>query len=77
MIQEIFLKYNCSSKMEDYVREYLKSIPNIQKEDTRIFIHTLLQTGIKFVLEELQDLCNRIPYGVKCSIHRVDDFDVV
>lgn len=55
MIQEIFLKYNCSSKIEDYVRVYLKSIPNIQKEDTRVFIHTLLQTGIKFVLEEIQD----------------------
>ena len=55
MIQEIFLKYNCSSKIEDYVRSYLKSIPNDHKEDVRIFIHTLLQTGIKFVLEEIQD----------------------
>lgn len=55
MIEENFLKYNCSSKIEDCVRLYLKSIPNIQKEDTRIFIHKLLQTGIKFILEEIQD----------------------
>lgn len=55
MIEENFLKYNCASKIEDYVRLSLKSIPNIQKEDTRIFIHKLLQTGIKFVLEEIQD----------------------
>lgn len=55
MIQENFLKHNCSSKIEDYIREFLKSIPNTQKEDVRIFLHTVLQTGIKFVLEELQD----------------------
>jgi hypothetical protein len=55
MIEESYMQYAIANKIEDYVRLYLKSIPNNQKEDTRIFIYSLLQTGIKFVLEEIKD----------------------
>lgn len=54
MIEESYMQYAIANKMEDFVREFLKTIPNNQKAYTRELIHKILQTGAKFVLEEIQ-----------------------
>lgn len=54
MIEESYMQYAIANKMEDFVREFLKTIPNQQKSYTRELIHKILQTGAKYVLEEIQ-----------------------